>query len=271
MRLVRLLAMLAIAPVGVLATAAGASPNADDVSVRVTLAVTGGIIQDTKTRGLRFKIGVVVDSSAGVIQTVKIRIGLPTGLHWGADGPDPGEGCLGTAPATCSQLLASNGVGTVGGGYIWDVVADQPGAYEVSASVEGEQPDPEAANNTSTFRFEVVQPSTGGSPGAGGGGSGGASVSASAVKLAPARPRAGSTVVASVRVTKGGSPVRPSAVACAATAGKTKLRGGPKSASGVASCLFKTPAGAKGKTLAGSLSFRAGGERFTKRFSTRLR
>ena len=271
MRLVRLLTILAVAPVGVLTTTAGASPDADDLSLRVQLARGFNGTQDTKTTGLNFRIAVVVDSSSGVPQTITMTIGLPAGLHWGNDGPDPSEGCDGTSPATCKQALQSNAAGTVGGGWIWDVVADQPGVYEVGASVEGEQVDPNPTNNATTFRFEVVQPSTGGSPGAGGGGSAGASVSASGVKLAPARPRAGSTVVASVRVTKGGSPVRPSAVACAATVGKTKLRGGPKSASGVASCLFKTPAGAKGKTFAGSLSFTAGGARFTKRFSARLR
>lgn len=52
--------------------------------------------------------------------------------------------------------------------------------------------------------------------------------------------------------------------------GGVKVKGGAKAASGLASCLFTTPKSAKGKTLAGSVSFRAGGQPFTKRFSVRL-
>jgi hypothetical protein len=48
------------------------------------------------------------------------------------------------------------------------------------------------------------------------------------------------------------------------------MKGASKTASGVASCLFKTPKSAKGKTLLGSVSFAAGGTSFTKRFSARL-
>ena len=77
-------------------------------------------------------------------------------------------------------------------------------------------------------------------------------------------------MVASVRVTKGGSPVRPSGIACAASIGGSKVKGGAKAASGVASCLFKTPKSAKGKAMSGSISFRAGGRAFKKRFSARL-
>ena len=41
-------------------------------------------------------------------------------------------------------------------------------------------------------------------------------------------------------------------------------------ASGLASCLFKTPKSAKGKAMTGSIAFRAGGTAFTKRFATTL-
>jgi hypothetical protein len=165
-----------------------------------------------------------------------------------------------------------NEVGTFGAGYEWDVVASQPGDYEVSASVEGEQSDPDTSNNTGTLRFEVVTTGGGGGGGSGGGGGGGSSakVSVGSVKLAPASPKAGSTVVASVRVTKGGSPVRPVGVTCSGSVGGAKVKGGARSASGLASCLFKTPKSAKGTSLAGSISFRAGGTAFTKRFAVRL-
>src|SRR6185503_6594437 len=89
----------------------------------------------------------------------------------------------------------------------------------------------------------VVDETTGGGPGGGGGGGGdtSAAAKASAVKLSPAKPRAGSSVVASVRVTKGGSPLRPTGIACAASIGKVKVKGASRSASGLALCLFKTP------------------------------
>jgi hypothetical protein len=64
--------------------------------------------------------------------------------------------------------------------------------------------------------------------------------------------------------------VTPTGIACAATIGKTKVNGGAKSSSGAASCLFKTPTSAKGKKMLGSVSFTAGGQSFTKRFSARL-
>ena len=95
-------------------------------------------------------------------------------------------------------------------------------------------------------------------------------VTAGAVKLSPAKAKAGSTLVASVRVTKGGSPVRPARIACSASVGGAKVRGGARSSSGLASCLFKTPKSGKGKTMVGSVSFTAGGQRFAKRFAARL-
>ncbi|HUF75777.1 MAG TPA: hypothetical protein VMM35_05830, partial [Longimicrobiales bacterium] len=59
--------------------------------------------------------------------------------------------------------------------------------------------------------------SGGGGTGGGGGGSGGGGtgVSASAAKLTPAKPKAGSAVTATVRVTAGGAPIRPTGIACA--------------------------------------------------------
>ena len=69
---------------------------------------------------------------------------------------------------------------------------------------------------------------------------------------------------------QGGSPVRPTGIMCAGSIGKVKVKGGARAASGVASCLFRTPKAAKGKALTGSVSFRAGGSTFTKRFATML-
>jgi hypothetical protein len=163
--------------------------------------------------------------------------------------------------------------GQSGGGWFWNVVAPGNGTYTLSASiVEAAEPDPDPSNNSATITI-VVNESAGGG-GAGGGGSGGggsAAATAGAAKLAPTSPRAGSTVVASVRVTRGGAPVRPTGVVCAASLGGAKVKGSPRAASGVASCLFRTPKSARGRTLAGSVSFRAGAALFTRRFATKLR
>jgi hypothetical protein len=245
---------------GVLAVAASARPAADDVSIQVFLE-TGNLT--TRTNGLEFRIRAEAESTSGVEQAVTIRIALPDGLHWGTDGPDPGEGCTGTTPAACSTRMTANPVGTIGTGYVWDVVADRAGTYEITASVEPTEADPDLANNRDTFRFEVVA--------GGGGGGGGAAVSASAAKLTPTPIRAGSIVTASVRIVLDGALVRPTRVTCAGAIGGTKVRGVPKATRGKAACTYRTPRAATGKTLRGSVAFTARGERYVRRFAAKLR
>jgi hypothetical protein len=143
-------------------------------------------------------------------------------------------------------------------------VADRAGPYVVTSSVESSEPDPNPSNNTSTFRFEVA--ASGGS----GPTRGGTAVSAGAVKLTPKRPKAGTVVVASVRVTAGGSPVRPTGLSCAGTISGAKVVGTPRSAAGTAACRYRTPKAAKGKTIRGTISFTARGKKFTKRFAAKL-
>ena len=155
-------------------------------------------------------------------------------------------------------------------GWFWDVVAPANGTYSFTGKiVQTADVDPDASNDASQIAI-VVNETTGGGAGGGGGADTSAAAKASAVKLSPARPKAGSSVVASVRVTKGGSPLRPTRIACAASIGKVNVKGASRSASGLASCLFKTPKSGKGKPLVGSVSFRAGGTAFTKRFAARL-
>jgi hypothetical protein len=247
-----------------LAAASGKSA-ADDVSIRVSLATSNGFLQDTRTSGLRFQIGADIGSASGVVQTVTVRIALPLGLVWGADAPDPTEGCTGTAPAVCTRPLEAPFGGSVGLGFFWDVVAERPGFYEITATVEPTDADPNPANNASTFRFEVVAPTTGGA------GGGVAALKASKVTLAPARPRAGSSFTATVRVSVAGSPVRPTHVACAATAAGAKLRAVPRARLGRATCSYRSPAVAKGKTVRGKIAFLAKGSRITRRFVADLR
>jgi hypothetical protein len=233
---------------------------ADDVSLAVGLEMSQS---PSETTSLNFKIFVEVSSAGGVEQRFTATIRLPAGLRWGADGPDPSEGCSGTEPAVCTQTMQRNQAGTVAGGWTWDVVAERAGAYEITATVQPERPDPNVANNTSTLRFEVR-------PRTSGGGGTASGVAASSVKLVPTRPRAGSVIAASVRVSAAGTGVRPSNIRCRATVGGAGLPVTARAGVGIATCLVRSPKTAKGKTLRGTISFAAAGRTFTRRFAARL-
>jgi hypothetical protein len=249
------------------ANASGRSAT-DDAELAISLTTSNfQIVQGAKKTTSPFGLGFDIGVDSGNPQTITMRVGLPAGLQWGFDGPDPGEGCAGTAPAVCVQQLQSNPAGTVGGGWNWNVVADRPGSYEVTASVQTERSDPNPSNNTGTLQFEIVASAGGGG---GGGGGGSVSVSAGAVKLTPAKPKAGSVVLASATVTADGSPVKPSKVSCTGRLAGKKLTGKGTAATGKATCRYATPKIAKGKTLAGSMGITARGKTVTKRFATRL-
>jgi hypothetical protein len=257
----RELAVLAAAlPLGavaaLLAAPAAGTPAADDVSILVHFRANTGT-----TTPPSFQIYVEIESASGVDQSVTVHTTLPPGLQWGADAPDPTEGCTNANPTVCTRRLRQNEVGTYQAVWLWDVVAERAGSYAITASVDPTEPDPDPADNSVTFRFDVVESS---------GGGGGASVAAGAVRLNPTRPKAGAAVSASVRVTAGGQPVRPAGIACAGAIGRTKIKGKGKAGSGTATCVYRTPRSAKGKTLRGTVSFTARGTRFSKRFSTKL-
>jgi hypothetical protein len=185
---------------------------------------------------------------------VKVRFALPPGLHWGADGPDPDEECTASEQTTCETTVSSDGVTT---GWGWNVTAERPGMYTLSAQIiESSTTDPDASNNTTSITVNVTEAVV---------------VSASAVKLSPAKPKAGAAVTATVRVAAGGDPVRPTAVRCTGAAGAAKLRGTPRATVGTASCAYRPPKTARGKRLSGAIELIARGEPFTKRFSAKLR
>jgi hypothetical protein len=104
---------------------------------------------------------------------------------------------------------------------------------------------------------------------------GGAVLGVLFVQDAPATPSAipipaGSIVTASVRIVLGGAPVRPTRVTCTGAIGTVRVRGIPKATRGKASCTYRTPLAAKGKTLRGAVAFTARGDRYVRRFATRL-
>jgi len=276
---VALLAALAAGAVPAVLTSASAGPVASaDVQVLISARPEGpgGSIPplfangSTATVARRsFLAGVGVLNAGPDSATVKVRLELPAGLGWGADGPDPSESCTESPTPLCQVTLSNAGDAN---GWEWDVVAGTTGSYVVKAEVvESSTPDPNLSDNAVSVTIVMTEAGGGGSGGgSGGGGGGSAAAAASAVKLSPAKPKAGSTVVASVRVTKGGSPLRPTRVACSASIGSAKVKGASKAASGLASCLFKTPKSAKGRTLRGSVSFSADGTTFTKPFAAKL-
>lgn len=263
---------------GLSTVAAGAAPAATDIALNVgadqtntrpTLIPSGGTATVTSKN---FYVFLDLSLISAVPGNARARVELGGGLQWGSDSPDPSEKC--TSTATTGEC-DSGDLQPISGGnasaWFWDVVAPGSGTYTFRGEiVQSADVDPDTSNNSSQITIVVNDQSGGGSGGGGGGSGQSTEAKASAVKVSPARPKAGSTVVASVRVTKAGSPVRPSGITCAASVGGTKMKGGARAASGVASCLFKTPKRAKGQTLAGRLSFRAGGTSFTKRFGVKL-
>ena len=266
--------VLAVTVVAAIATTLGASsapatPTIADFLVFVTAGTTveqvipnGGT---SDVRSLNFKAGVIVDNDGGEEATATVRFTLPEGLRFGSDAPDPSESCTATArTADCDTRLT---IGTDPSrrsvAWRWDIVADRAGSYVLRAEItQTSVSDPDLSSNRASGTVVVVTaPPGGGSP---------ATVSVGAVKLTPAKPRAGSRVTASVRVTAGGAAVRPTRVACSGTIGGAKSGATPRAASGTATCVYRPPANGSGKTLRGTLSFTARGTRFTKRFAVKL-
>jgi hypothetical protein len=266
-------ALALLGAVCALASSAGAAPQAVDLQIDI---VVGPSVRTVRTvpnggtatvSGLRFAAGVDIGLITALPASAKVRLTLPAGLAWGTDLPDPTESCTGTASTGECQtpvLEPISGRNAVGWG--WDVVAERTGSYVLRAEiVSASEPDPEPANDSASVTVLVTEASSPPPPPSAGG------ASVGPVRLSPAKPRAGATVVASVRITAGGNPARPERVACSATAGRAKLKGVGRAGNGSATCTYRTPRSAQGKLLRGALSFTAAGGRYTKRFSAKLR
>ena len=258
--------------VAAIASSAGAAPQAVDIHIDVVVGSsprTGRPVPNGGTAtvtGLRFGAGVDVSLITALPASARVRLTLPDGLTWGADLPDPTESCTST-PSTgeCQTPSLEPIAGRNAVGWGWDVVAARTGSYVLRAEiVSASEPDPEPSNDTASVTVVVSEaPPPPPPPGAGG-------ARVGAVKVSPARPKAGATVVAAVRMTAGGDPARPEGVTCVGTAGATKLKGVGRAGNGSATCTFRTPRTAKGKLLRGTVSFTAAGSRYTRRFSVRL-
>jgi hypothetical protein len=267
-----IVAVILVAPSAV-ATAAPAARAVASVSVNITvdqalasrqsnptIVPNGG----TKTLPkLGFVAGGVVTSVGPDPVGVHMRFELPPGLHWGADAPDPSENCVGTATVGDCRTPADLDPNQFRGdaGWIWNVVADAPGSYVLKAEIlETSTPDTDPTDNSSSVTVVITGSSNGGASG----------VATGAVKLSPAAPRAGSVVVARVRVTSAGSPTRPTKLACSAKVGAVAIPGSARATVGTATCVLRTRKSMSGKTLRGTLTFTAGGTRIVKHFAAKL-
>ena len=270
-------AIAAAASVGALASRAGAAPAAADLQLDIGASTTvtqnppvtpnGGTVRVTSL-DFRVDVNVALVTLSPVRAT--IRVTLDDRLRWAAsDVPDPTEGCTSTpTTASCETPELRSVAGQSIFGWNWPVTAPGPGSYAYRAEIaQASDTDPEPGNNASAILILVspAAPSPSPTPRPA------APARAGAVTLVPRRPRAGVAVTARVAVTAGGRPIRPSGVACAGSIGTTKLRGVRRAATGRASCTFRTPRSAAGKTLRGSVAFRARGQRFQKRFAVKLR
>jgi hypothetical protein len=80
----------------------------------------------------------------------------------------------------------------------------------------------------------------------------------------------GYLVTASVEILTAGAAQRPIRVTCRGTLGATSVRGTPRATRGKATCVYRPPLSARGKTLRGTISFTVSGTRYVRHFSRQL-
>jgi hypothetical protein len=257
---------LACALTGPLSASSAPAGSAASSNVLVQIAVGGDLRAPVIPRGgtatvgsLGFKAGANVETiGPDSTDNVRIHFELPAGLHWGTDLPDPTENCSSTASAAeCRPgfILDPQNPGTRAAGWIWDVVADAPGSYQLKAEVlSSSADDPDLSDNSAIVTVVVTR-----------------AITASTAGISPARPRAGAVVVARVFVRAGDEPITPTRVACSGSASGRKVAGAATAMAGSAKCTFLTPRAARGKTLRGTVAFTAGDTRLNRRFAVKLR
>ena len=256
-----------------LASPAAGAKSAADFSIFIAVGASPGPALPTipngdsaTVTGPNFATGIRIRNAGPETASLRFRIELGAGLRWGNDAPDPTEDCTGTetvgecAPSAPYEQTPS----LHPSGFAWDVVAAQAGSYTIRATiVSASTSDPDQSNDTATVTIVVREraSSTGG----------GRTVSASRVSLSPAKPKAGSAVRASVRVLVAGVPVRPTRVTCRGAVAGARVAGVPRATTGKATCIYRPGRAASGKTLRGSIAFRAGTTSMMRRFSVKLR
>jgi hypothetical protein len=246
-----------------LASSVAAAPTAIDLGVhlgagstkeRAFVTPTGEHVT-TRVSGLTFYLSVVVGfESSREPASATVQLGLPEGLRW-VNRPDASERCTSTtSTARCETGLIDDATSGQFKSWAWRVAASRSGSYTVNAAITSLSAPDERPSDNETLLTVVVSEG----------------ITVSAPKLTPAKPKAEALVAATVRVTSGGNPVRPAGVACTGSIGSMMIRGKGRVSTGFATCSYRPPASAKGKTLRGSVAVTLRGQRLTKRFSARL-
>ena len=133
--------------------------------------------------------------------------------------------------------------------YQLDLKAARAGGYSITSVVRVDgQTDTDPANNNTELTVAVGE----------------AAVSVSAFRLSPAR--AGRALQATLLLARGGAPVRPDRVSCAAAAAGARLAGRAMRLANGGRCLWTLSTSTRGKRIAGSISATSGGKTFTRRF-----
>jgi hypothetical protein len=262
-KLGRALCGIALAAVLAVGTA-GAAPASSNLVLSILVGNTRAdthIVptQQTETvKSLHFKAGLNIENSGpDPAQTVRVRLQLSDGLHWGTDLPDATENCTSTpTTANCAAPFAldSNDLSRRAIGWGWDVIAVAPADYALTAEVvESSSSDPDPSDNSSSATAHVTQ-----------------TVAVGSVKLRPARPKAGSSVTAQVAVTEGGDAITPSGVVCAGKIGARRVPSVAGFSSGRATCRFGPLRSIRGKILRGSVTVVAAAVQVRKTFLVKL-
>jgi hypothetical protein len=200
--------------------------------------------------GTAFPLRIGVGNSGPDTSHYRLRLLLPAGARL----VDAGDlGCTGTGDLSCQAEDAPAGYSSDGRVI---VVAEAPGSYTFVARVtEMGATDATPANNEASLTVNVV--------------AGARVLVAGALAVKPAKPRAGSSLTLSFRVTDpaSGRAVVPSAARCSASPGRVRAR----VVGGRATCKVTTPVQARGKTVRGVLIAIIAGRRLSRSFSITLR
>ena len=207
-----------------------------------------------------FVVGARIHLEPAQSERAHLRLELANGLTWGAENPTTTLHCSGTATtADCETMPSRPGPhGPTDEIFGWDVTATQNGRYAVHATLtEPSVADPVLSNNETTVTVIVREQS--------------ATVLAARARLIPERPRAGRPVKAIVLIlTSAGARPGPTALKFTGRVGTKALTGTPRASAGQATCLYRPPAAARGKTFSGSVAFTVDGTRFSKSFRIKL-
>ena len=207
-----------------------------------------------------FVVGARIRLEPAQSERANLRLELANGLTWGAENPATTLHCSGTATtADCETMPSRPGPhGPTDEIFGWDVTATQNGRFVVQARLTNPSaPDPVLSNNETTVTVIVREAS--------------ATVLAAPARLIPERPKAGRSVRATVFIsTSAGGRPGPTELKCTGRVGTKAVTGKPSASAGQATCLYRPPATARGKTFSGSVAFTVDGTRFSKSFRAKL-